>query len=181
MTRVAAVVLAAGRSSRFRAEGGTEETKLVASVDGKPIVRRVVETALASQAGPVVVVVGHASSGHHREIELAAAQQGQQAGKVIVDDAQAHLGVAAHNPADCGVNVAHAHVGPHPDLQLSLGQAAQQFHFASEIGGVRHHLARVLQEDRAGIGNFHPARTALEDLHTCLLLQALDAARQRWL
>ncbi len=60
MTRVAAVVLAAGRSSRFRAEGGTEETKLVASVDGKPMVRRVVETALASQAGPVVVVVGHA-------------------------------------------------------------------------------------------------------------------------
>ncbi len=60
MTRVGAVILAAGRSSRFRAEGGAEETKLVAKLDGKPVVRRVVEAALASRAGPVVVVVGHA-------------------------------------------------------------------------------------------------------------------------
>ena len=60
MTRVAAVVLAAGRSSRFREAGGAEETKLVASLDGKPIVRHVVEAALASCTRPVVVVVGHA-------------------------------------------------------------------------------------------------------------------------
>jgi molybdenum cofactor cytidylyltransferase len=60
MNRVAAVVLAAGRSSRYRASGGTEETKLVAELGGKPIVRRVVETALASRARPVIVVVGHA-------------------------------------------------------------------------------------------------------------------------
>ncbi len=60
MTRVAAVVLAAGRSSRFRAAGGAEETKLVAKLEGKPIVRRVVEAALASHAWPVIVVVGHA-------------------------------------------------------------------------------------------------------------------------
>ncbi len=61
MIRVAAVVLAAGRSSRFREAGGAEETKLVARLDGKPIVRRVVEAALASCTRPVVVVVGHAS------------------------------------------------------------------------------------------------------------------------
>lgn len=60
MIRVAAVVLAAGRSSRFRAAGGAEETKLVAMLDGKPIVRLVVEAALTSRARPVVVVVGHA-------------------------------------------------------------------------------------------------------------------------
>ena len=60
MIRVAAVVLAAGRSSRFRAAGGAEETKLVAMLDGKPIIRLVVEAALASRARPVVVVVGHA-------------------------------------------------------------------------------------------------------------------------
>jgi len=60
MTRIAAVVLAAGRSSRFRAAGGAEETKLVAELDGKPIVRRVVEAALATRAWPVIVVVGHA-------------------------------------------------------------------------------------------------------------------------
>lgn len=60
MIRVAAVVLAAGRSSRFRAAGGAEETKLVATLDGKPILRKVVEAALASRARPVIVVVGHA-------------------------------------------------------------------------------------------------------------------------
>ncbi len=60
MTRIAAVVLAAGRSSRFRSAGGAEETKLVAKLEGKPIVRRVVEAALCSRAWPVIVVVGHA-------------------------------------------------------------------------------------------------------------------------
>jgi len=61
MSRVAAVVLAAGRSSRFRAAGGAEETKLAAEIEGKPIIVRVVEAALASRARPVIVVVGHAS------------------------------------------------------------------------------------------------------------------------
>ena len=60
MTSVAAVVLAAGRSSRFLAAGGEEETKLLARFDGEPLVRRVVSAALASRARPVVVVVGHA-------------------------------------------------------------------------------------------------------------------------
>jgi molybdenum cofactor cytidylyltransferase len=60
VTKVAALVLAAGRSSRFRKAGGAEETKLVAMLGGKPIVLRVVEAALASRARPVIVVVGHA-------------------------------------------------------------------------------------------------------------------------
>ena len=60
MIKVAAVVLAAGRSSRFRAAGGAEETKLIATLDGEPIIRRVVQAALVSRASPVVVVVGHA-------------------------------------------------------------------------------------------------------------------------
>ena len=60
MTRVGAVVLAAGQSSRFRAGGGLDLTKLVAKIDGKPIVRRVVEAALAAKARPVVVVTGYA-------------------------------------------------------------------------------------------------------------------------
>jgi molybdenum cofactor cytidylyltransferase len=60
MTRVGAVVLAAGESSRFRAAGGQDPTKLVAKLDGKPIVRRVVEAALAARARPVVVVTGYA-------------------------------------------------------------------------------------------------------------------------
>ena len=60
MTRVGAIVLAAGQSSRFRAAGGPELTKLVAKLEGKPIVRRVVEAALATKARPVVVVTGYA-------------------------------------------------------------------------------------------------------------------------
>ena len=60
MTRIAAVVLAAGGSTRFAAQGGVEETKLVAMLEGEPLVRRVVRAAVASRARPVVVVVGHA-------------------------------------------------------------------------------------------------------------------------
>jgi len=60
LTRVGAVGLAAGQSARFRAAGGSETTKLVAMLDGQPIVRIAAETALASRASPVVVVVGHA-------------------------------------------------------------------------------------------------------------------------
>jgi molybdenum cofactor cytidylyltransferase len=60
MTRVGAVILAAGQSSRFRAGGGLDLTKLVARIDGKPIVRRVAEAALAAKARPVVVVTGYA-------------------------------------------------------------------------------------------------------------------------
>ena len=51
---VAAVVLAAGRSSRM---GGPNE--LMALFDGKPLVRRTVERALASKANGVIVVTGH--------------------------------------------------------------------------------------------------------------------------
>jgi molybdenum cofactor cytidylyltransferase len=52
--RVAAIVLAAGRSSRMGAHN-----KLLADVAGKPMVRHVVETALASSTRPVLVVTGH--------------------------------------------------------------------------------------------------------------------------
>jgi molybdenum cofactor cytidylyltransferase len=60
LDRVGAIVLAAGQSARFRAAGGSEATKLVAKLDGRPIVRTVAEAALASKARPVVIVVGHA-------------------------------------------------------------------------------------------------------------------------
>ena len=51
---VAALVLAAGRSSRM---GGPN--KLLAEIGGRPLVRIVAEQALASQARPVIVVTGH--------------------------------------------------------------------------------------------------------------------------
>ena len=52
--RVAAIVLAAGLSSRMA--GGN---KLLADLDGKPVLRHTVDNVLASRAGPVVVVTGH--------------------------------------------------------------------------------------------------------------------------
>ena len=51
---VAAIVLAAGRSTRM---GGPN--KLLAEIDGKKLVRIVAEQALASKATEVIVVTGH--------------------------------------------------------------------------------------------------------------------------
>jgi molybdenum cofactor cytidylyltransferase len=51
---VAALVLAAGRSSRM---GGSN--KLLAEIGGRPLARIVAEQALASRARPVIVVTGH--------------------------------------------------------------------------------------------------------------------------
>jgi molybdenum cofactor cytidylyltransferase len=51
---VAAIVLAAGRSTRM---GGPN--KLLAEIGGKPLVRIAAEQALATRARPVVVVTGH--------------------------------------------------------------------------------------------------------------------------
>ena len=50
--KIGAVVLAAGASSRMGAN------KLLTEIGGKPLVRRVVDAAIASQAAPVVVVTG---------------------------------------------------------------------------------------------------------------------------
>lgn len=62
MNGVAAVILAAGTSSRFRAADASVPTKLVADLDGLPLVRRVAVAALASRARPVLVVTGHAAA-----------------------------------------------------------------------------------------------------------------------
>jgi molybdenum cofactor cytidylyltransferase len=52
--RVAAIVLAAGRSTRMRGEN-----KLLIDLAGKPLLRHAVESALLSAARPVLVVAGH--------------------------------------------------------------------------------------------------------------------------
>ena len=54
MTRVGAVVLAAGFSRRMG-----EANKLLAPIDGAPMIARCVDAVLASPARPVVVVTGH--------------------------------------------------------------------------------------------------------------------------
>jgi molybdenum cofactor cytidylyltransferase len=54
MSDVAAIVLAAGRGTRFG-----REPKLLARLGGKPLARQVVEAAASSIADPVIVVTGH--------------------------------------------------------------------------------------------------------------------------
>ena len=62
--RIAALVLAAGRSTRMGAIN-----KLIAEIGGKPLVRIAAEQALASHAKPVIVVTGH----QHEQVEAALA------------------------------------------------------------------------------------------------------------
>ncbi len=52
--KVAALVLAAGQSRRMG-----RDNKLLIEVDGEPMVRRAVDSALGSKADPVIVVTGH--------------------------------------------------------------------------------------------------------------------------
>lgn len=52
--RIAALILAAGQSRRMGALN-----KMIAEVDGKPMVAHVLEAVTASRAGPVTVVTGH--------------------------------------------------------------------------------------------------------------------------
>jgi molybdenum cofactor cytidylyltransferase len=59
-SKIGGVILAAGASSRFRAGGGSDPTKLVAKLDGEPIVRQVAGAALAAKARPIVIVTGYA-------------------------------------------------------------------------------------------------------------------------
>jgi molybdenum cofactor cytidylyltransferase len=57
---IAAIILAAGRSRRFQAGAG--DSKVLAALAGKPLVRHVAEAATQSRAKPVVVVTGQAAA-----------------------------------------------------------------------------------------------------------------------
>ncbi len=59
MAEVAALILAAGRATRFGAGAGTKATALFRD---KPLVRWVAEAALASHAATTLVVTGHAAA-----------------------------------------------------------------------------------------------------------------------
>jgi molybdenum cofactor cytidylyltransferase len=60
---IAAVILAAGRSTRMGAN------KLLAPLEGKPVVRHVAEAALACRASPVLVVTGHDEAALRQALE----------------------------------------------------------------------------------------------------------------
>ena len=61
---VAAIILAAGRSTRMGAN------KLLEQLNGKPLVRHVAEAALASKAHPIIVVTGHQQERVEAELEV---------------------------------------------------------------------------------------------------------------
>jgi molybdenum cofactor cytidylyltransferase len=61
---VAAIVLAAGRGTRFG-----EEPKLLAKVGGKALVRHAAEAAVDSTADPVIVVTGHCADAVQAELK----------------------------------------------------------------------------------------------------------------
>ncbi len=67
-SRVAAVLLAAGRSTRYRAAGGTDPTKLVAAFRGEPLVRHAARAALAAGLAPVVAVTGQTPAAVERAL-----------------------------------------------------------------------------------------------------------------
>jgi molybdenum cofactor cytidylyltransferase len=64
MSEVAAILLAAGRSTRFG-----DEPKLLAQVGGKALIRHVAEAATNSMADPVIVVTGHRAEEVQSELQ----------------------------------------------------------------------------------------------------------------
>jgi molybdenum cofactor cytidylyltransferase len=64
MRGVAAILLAAGRGTRFG-----EEPKLLAQVGGKALVRHAAEAAVDSTADPVIVVTGHRADAVQAELK----------------------------------------------------------------------------------------------------------------
>lgn len=64
MSGVAAILLAAGRGTRFG-----EEPKLLAQVGGKSLVRHAAEAAVHSMADPVIVVTGHCADAVQAELK----------------------------------------------------------------------------------------------------------------
>ena len=61
----AAIILAAGSSSRM----GGGKHKLILPLDGRPVLARVIDATLASQARPIAVVLGHQSAQVRLQIE----------------------------------------------------------------------------------------------------------------
>ena len=61
----AAIILAAGSSSRM----GGGRHKLMLPLDGRPVLAHVIDASLASQARPIVVVLGHQSAQVRSQIE----------------------------------------------------------------------------------------------------------------
>lgn len=58
MAEIAAIILAAGKSTRFRGDDPNAKTKAVAVLDGAPMVRHVAQAAIDAGLKPLVLVTG---------------------------------------------------------------------------------------------------------------------------
>src|ERR1700740_611229 len=67
MPKVAAIILAAGESSRFG------KPKQLLEIHGKSLVRRIVDEAVAANCSPIIVVTGAANTAISREINSSGA------------------------------------------------------------------------------------------------------------
>jgi molybdenum cofactor cytidylyltransferase len=95
MSEIAAILLAAGSASRFKATGGGEASKLVAPLAGKPLVRHAAEAALGSRAAPLVVVTGHDRRAVEAALEGLEARFAHNAGYIRGLASSLRTGVAA--------------------------------------------------------------------------------------
>jgi molybdenum cofactor cytidylyltransferase len=174
MSEVAAVVLAAGRASRYRAAGGAEETKLVADFRGEPLIRWAAHAALASRARPVFVVTGHAKA----EVETALAgldvQLAHNPEYATGLASSLRAGLAALPPETTGAVVL---LGDMPEADASVIDALiDRFLSATEacaaiplFGGKRGNpvlLGRALFRDVARLQGDEGARSLLRDIPT---------------
>ena len=95
MSFTAAVILAAGSSTRM----GGGRHKLLLPLDGKPVLAHVIEAALASQARPVVVVLGHQAM--HVRDQIAAYLE--RPGIIVVENRDYMQGMSTSMRAGLGV------------------------------------------------------------------------------
>lgn len=139
MSDVAAIILAAGAASRFRAAAGDggPPTKLVALLGGKPLVRHVAEAALASRARPVIVVTGHA--------------------QVAVEAALADLPVSFVHNADFATGLASS-------LRAGLGAAPASAQAALVLLGDMPRISAPLLDALIAAHGLHPEAKAVAPL-----------------
>lgn len=118
--RIAALVLAAGKSSRM---GATN--KLTAEIEGQPMVARAVDAALASGAAPVIVVTGHDDNA------VRAALEGRKIEIVHNPDYAEGLSTSLRAGVDAlpaGIDALLVCLGDMPDVtQAHLGRLAAAF------------------------------------------------------
>lgn len=83
----AAIILAAGSSSRM----GGGRHKLILPLDGRPVLAHVIDASLASQAHPIVVVLGHQSAQVRSQIEHYTTDNEV----TLIENAQYHQGMSS--------------------------------------------------------------------------------------